>query len=141
ADAGASLGLDNDLMAMRHIFAHGTGRQTDPIFMILDFLRTTDTHARSFPSWFPFYCRLLRGEPSKQRQREMSVQRRFTKRADVEYSSNISRIFEENSNDASGCNRCCDPAGRTAERPDLQRRACGACRPLAIGLFAPTRYP
>jgi hypothetical protein len=31
-------------MAMRHIFTHGTGRETDTIFMVLDFLRAPDTH-------------------------------------------------------------------------------------------------
>ena len=54
ADAGAGLGFDDDVVAMRHIFANSTRRQTDPIFVILDFLRTTDTHARSSPVIFRY---------------------------------------------------------------------------------------
>ena len=47
ADTDARLGLHPDLVAVGNIFAHRSRRQADAIFMILDFLRATDTHARS----------------------------------------------------------------------------------------------
>ena len=43
-DAHARLGLDNHLVAMRHIFAHGTRRQADTVLMVLDFLGAAYTH-------------------------------------------------------------------------------------------------
>jgi hypothetical protein len=44
ANAHAGLGLDNHLMAMGNIFAHGTRRQADAVLMVLDFLGATDAH-------------------------------------------------------------------------------------------------
>ncbi len=43
-DPGARTRLNQDIMAMRHIFSDGTGGQTDTVFMVFDFLRATDTH-------------------------------------------------------------------------------------------------
>ena len=44
ADTGPCTRFNQDIMAMRHIFADGTGGETDTVFMVFDFLRATDTH-------------------------------------------------------------------------------------------------
>ena len=45
---GARLRLDPNFVAMSDILTDRSGRQADPIFMVLDFFRATDTDPRCY---------------------------------------------------------------------------------------------
>jgi hypothetical protein len=45
ANAQPRAALDNHLMPMRHIFAHRSGRKSNAVFVVLDFLGAADAHS------------------------------------------------------------------------------------------------